>query len=68
MDIFEQQEMAKSRPQVTDKLKKWQEWLINHVSDPARRKVHEEFETFCSRVMSLYAIHLPDMTNGMHEF
>ena len=31
MDIFEQQEMSKSRPQVKTKLNKWHDWLINHV-------------------------------------
>ena len=31
MDIFEQQEMSKSRPQVKGKLNKWYNWLINHV-------------------------------------
>ena len=31
MDIFEQQEMSKSRPQVTSKLNDWYDWLINHV-------------------------------------
>ena len=31
VDIFEQQEMSKSRPQVKDKLNKWYDWLINHV-------------------------------------
>ena len=32
MDIFEQQEMSKSRPQVKGKLNKWYDWLlINHV-------------------------------------
>ena len=31
MDIFEQQEMSKSRPQVKGKLNKWYDWLINNV-------------------------------------
>ena len=30
-DIFERQEMSKSRPQVKGKLNKWYDWLINHV-------------------------------------
>ena len=29
MDIFEQQESSKSRPQVKTKLNKWYDWLIN---------------------------------------
>ena len=29
MDIFEQQEMSKSRPQVKSKLNDWYDWLVN---------------------------------------
>ena len=36
MDIFEQQEMSKSRPQVKSKLNKWYDWLINHVPRPIK--------------------------------
>ena len=36
MDIFEQQEMSKSRPQVKAKLNKWYNWLINHVPKPIK--------------------------------
>ena len=36
MDIFEQQEMNKSRPQVKGKLNKWYDWLINHVPKPIK--------------------------------
>ena len=36
MDIFEQQEMSKSRPQGKGKLNKWYEWLINHVPKPIK--------------------------------
>ena len=42
MDIFEQQEMSKSRPQVKNKLDDWYDWLINHVlktvKDRAKKK------------------------------
>ena len=31
MDIFEQQEMSKSRPQVKGKLNKWYDWLIKQL-------------------------------------
>ena len=31
MDIFEQQEMRKNRPQVKSKLNDWHDWLVNHV-------------------------------------
>ena len=41
MDIFEQQEMSKSRPQVKGKLNKWYHWLINHVPKPIKyREIH----------------------------
>ena len=36
MDIFEQREMSKSRPQVKSKLNKWCDWLINHVPKPIK--------------------------------
>ena len=36
MDIFEQQEMSKSRPQVKNKLNDWYNWLINHVPKPIK--------------------------------
>ena len=36
MDIFEQQEMSKSRPQVKGKLNKWYNWSINHVPKPIK--------------------------------
>ena len=36
MDIFERQEMSKSRPQVKSKLNKWYDWLINHVPKPIK--------------------------------
>ena len=39
MDIFEQQEMSKSRPQVKGKLNKWYDWLINHVPKPIKDMV-----------------------------
>ena len=31
MDLFQQQEMANSRPQVKNKLNEWRDWLVNHV-------------------------------------
>ena len=64
--------MVKSQPQVTNELKKWQEWLINHVPKPARWEVCEKFETFHGRVMSLHADtttgHTRDTAISMHAF
>ena len=54
MDIFEQQEMSKSRPQVKSKLNKWYDWLINHVPKPIKDCASKVFETFKDKVMGLY--------------
>ena len=54
MDIFEQQEMSKSRPQVKTKLNKWYDWLINHVPEPIKDGASKAFKTFKDKVMGLY--------------
>ena len=54
MDIFEQQEMSKSRPQVKTKLNKWYDWLINHVPKPIKDGASRAFKTFKDKVMGLY--------------
>ena len=54
MNIFEQQEMSKSRPQVKTKLNKWYDWLINHVPKPIKDGASRAFETFKDKVMGLY--------------
>ena len=54
MDIFEQQEMSKSRPQVKGKLNKWYDWLINHVPKPIKDDASKAFKTFKDKVMRLY--------------
>ena len=53
MDIFEQQEMRKSRRQVKGKLNKWYDWLINHVSKPIKDGASRAFKTFKDKVMGL---------------
>ena len=55
MDIFEQQEMSKSRPQVKGKLNKWYDWLINHVPKPVKDGASKAFKTFKDKVMGLYS-------------
>ena len=45
MDIFEQQEMTKSRPQVKSKLNKWYDWLINPVPKPIKDGASKSFKT-----------------------
>ena len=52
MDIFEQQEISKSRPQVKTKLNKWYDWLINHV--PIKDGASKAFKTFKDKVIGLY--------------
>ena len=54
MDVFEQQEMSKSRPQVNSKLNKWYDWLINHVSKPITGGASKAFKTFKDKIMGLY--------------
>ena len=54
MDIFEQQEMSKSRPQVKGKLNKWYDWLINHVPKLIKDGASKAFKTFKDKVMGLY--------------
>ena len=54
MNIFEQQEMSKSRPQVKSKLNKWYDWLINHVPKPIRDGASKAFKTFKDKIMGLY--------------
>ena len=54
MDIFKQQEISKSRPQVKTKLNKWYDWLINHVPKPIKDGASKVFKTFKDKVMGLY--------------
>ena len=55
IDIFEQQEMSKSRPQVKGKLNKWYDWLINHVPKPIKKNgASKAFKTFKDKVMGSY--------------
>ena len=54
MDIFEQQEISKSRPQVKTKLNKWYDWLISHVPKPIKDGASKAFKTFKDKVMGLY--------------
>ena len=54
-DIFEQQEMSKSRPQAKTKFNKWYDWLINHVLKPIKNGASKAFKTFKDKVMGLYS-------------
>ena len=50
MDIFEQQEMSKSRPQLKGKLNKWYDWLISHVPKPIKDGASKAFKTLRIRL------------------
>ena len=65
MDIFEQQEMSKSRPQVKGKLNKWYDWLINHVPKPIKDGASKAFKTFKDKVRGLYNTVTGSTGNGM---
>ena len=54
MDIFEKQEMSKSRPQVKNKLNDWYDWLVSHVPKTVKDKVSRVFKTFKDKIMGLY--------------
>ena len=54
MDIFEQQEMSKSRPQAKSKLNKWYDWLINHVPKPIKDGASKPFKTFKDKITGMY--------------
>ena len=54
MDIFEQQEMRKNRPQDTSKLNDWYDWLVNHVPKTIKNKVSRTFKTFKDKVVGSY--------------
>ena len=54
MDIFEQQEMSKSRLQVKRKLNDRYDWLINHVPKPIKDGASKAFKTFKDKIMGLY--------------
>ena len=54
MDIFEQQEMCKSRPVLMSKLNDWYDWLINHVPSTIKDGASRAFKTFKDKIMGFY--------------
>ena len=54
MDIFEQQEMSKSRPQVKNKLNDWYDWLVNQVPKTVKDKASRAFKIFKDKIIGLY--------------
>ena len=67
MDIFEQQEMSNSRPQVKSKLNKWYDWLINHVPKTIGDGASRAFKTFKDKIMGLYNSVTGSATNQAPE-
>ena len=54
INISEQQEMSKSRSQVTSKLNDWYDWLVNHVPKTIKDKASKAFKTFKDKVIGSY--------------
>ena len=54
MDMFEQQEMSKSRPQVKSKLNKWYDPSMDHVPKPIKDSASKAFKTFKDKIMGFY--------------
>ncbi|XP_057311026.1 uncharacterized protein LOC130648913 [Hydractinia symbiolongicarpus] len=54
MDIFERQEMAKSRSVVKKKMREWYNWLVDTVPEPIKKGVNSAYNTFKNNMMNLY--------------
>ena len=54
MDIFEQQEMSKSRPRVKEELKGWYDWLVSSILECIKQKASRAFKTFKDKITGLY--------------
>ena len=54
MDIFEKQEMEKSRPVVKSKLHEWYDWLVHYVPKTVQSKVSDAFKTFKNKIEGLW--------------
>ena len=54
MDMFEKQEMSKSRSQITSELNSWYDWLVNHFPKTIKDKASRAFKTFNDKIMGLY--------------
>ena len=54
IDIFEQQEKNKIQPRVKNNLKKWYDWLIDHVLKPFRNGAIKALKTLKDKIVGLY--------------
>ena len=54
MDIFERQEMTKTRPVVKKKLSEWYDWLVSYVPKSIKEPVSKAFSKVKSSIMGLY--------------
>ena len=54
MDVFEQQEMARTRSAVKSKLNEWYDWLVDYVPESIRKPVSSAFSKARNHIMSVY--------------
>ena len=54
MDIFEREEMEKSRPLVKSEMNEWYDWLVNHIPKTINSKAKDVFNTFKKKISELY--------------
>ena len=54
MDVFEQQEMTKTRPGVKSKLNEWYDWLVDYVPESIKKPVSSVFSRAKNHIMKLY--------------
>ncbi|XP_057300942.1 uncharacterized protein LOC130635595 [Hydractinia symbiolongicarpus] len=54
MNIFERQEMTKTRPVVKSKLREWSDWLVNYVPEGIRKLVQGIYASAKNRILALY--------------
>ena len=56
MNIFEKEEMQKTRPQVKSKINEWYDWLVSHVPQKMKRKINDAFDAFKIKISGLYKV------------
>ena len=54
MDVFEQQEMARTRSAVKSKLNKWYDWIVDYVPESVKKPVSSAFSKAKNHIMRLY--------------
>ena len=54
MDVFEQQEIARTRSAVKSKLKKWYDWIVDYVPESVKKPVSSAFSMAKNHICLLY--------------